>query len=203
MTVMKETALQVLRAKLKRGRVYRREDLARWSNSVDRHLATLLELGVLKKLRQGLYSYPKQSVFGEVPPEDKELVRAFLKTNDFLLVSPNLYNSMGLGATQLYNSTLVYNHKRHGRFQLNNRWFEFRLVHYPLPNKLTEDFLLVELMNHPEMLAEERSIVEKKVAEKVRIWEPARLRKAVRSYSLETGKKAFQYLMSSHGTATS
>ena len=39
---MEMTALQALRAKLKRGRVYRREDLARLSNSVDRHLAALL-----------------------------------------------------------------------------------------------------------------------------------------------------------------
>jgi hypothetical protein len=200
---METTALQALRAKLKRGRVYRREDLARLSNSVDRHLAALLDLGVLRKLRQGLYACPKRSVFGEVPPEDKELVRAFLKTDDFLLVSPNVYNSMGLGSTQLYNSTLVYNHKRHGKFQFNNRWFEFRQVHYQLPKKLTEDFLLVELMNHPDMLAEERPLVERRVVDRVRMWEPSRLRKAVRSYSLETGKKAFQQLLGPHGAAVS
>jgi len=194
---METSALQALRAKLKRGRVYRREDLAQWSKSVDRHLAALLELGVLKKLRQGLYVCPKRSVFGEVPPDDRELVRAFLKTDDFLLVSPNVYNSMGLGATQLYNTTLVYNHKRHGRFQLNNRFFEFRQVHYSLPKRLTEDFLLVELMNHPELLAEERPLVERKVVDRVKAWEPSRLRKAVRAYSIETGKKAFQQVLQS------
>jgi hypothetical protein len=38
------------------------------------------------------------------------LVESFLKDSDFLMVKPNLYNTLGLGLTQLYNTTWVYNH---------------------------------------------------------------------------------------------
>jgi hypothetical protein len=48
---------------LQAGRVYRREDLARLSNAVDRHLNELVSTGLLKKLAQGLYYAPKQSNF--------------------------------------------------------------------------------------------------------------------------------------------
>ena len=59
------------------GQVYRREDLARWSNAVDRHLRQLVEEGTLTKLAGGLYAYPKQTVFGKAPAEDDELVALF------------------------------------------------------------------------------------------------------------------------------
>jgi hypothetical protein len=53
---------------LQAGRVYRREELARLSNAVDRHLNELVSTGMLKKLAQGLYYAPKQSNFGPLPP---------------------------------------------------------------------------------------------------------------------------------------
>ena len=40
---------------------------------------------------------------------------AFLRDKDFLVFSPSAYNTLGLGTTQLYNRTLVYNHKPTGR----------------------------------------------------------------------------------------
>jgi hypothetical protein len=42
----------------------------------------------------------------------------------FLLTSPNAYNTLGVGTTQLYDKTVVYNHKRHGHFMLapSLRW---------------------------------------------------------------------------------
>jgi len=118
--------LEQLKRHLRPGRVYRRADLAQWSKSVDRHARELVDQGVLQKLRNGLYYYPKASAFGRVPPDEKELVRTFLKEDDFLLTSPNAYNALGVGTTQLYNSRVVYNHKRHGRFTLGGKPFEFR-----------------------------------------------------------------------------
>jgi hypothetical protein len=106
---------------LKAGRVYRREDLARLSTAVDRHLRELVATGKLKKLAQGLYHAPKQSSFGPLPPADEQVVGGFLRDKDFLVFSPSAYNAVGLGTTQLYNRTLVYNHKRHGVFRLGNR----------------------------------------------------------------------------------
>ncbi|RYG31935.1 hypothetical protein EON81_21775, partial [bacterium] len=38
--------------------------------------------------------------------------------NRFLVTSPNAYNTLGVGTTQLYNKKTVYNHKRHGNFTL-------------------------------------------------------------------------------------
>src|SRR6185369_6010093 len=98
---------------LRAGKVYRREDFIALSNSVDRHVRELLHDGSLKKLAQGLYYAPRQSAFGLLPPDDRELVRAFLRDDHFLIFSPVGYNSLGLGTTQLYNTTIVYNHKRH------------------------------------------------------------------------------------------
>ncbi|MEI9899953.1 MAG: hypothetical protein WDN31_07155 [Hyphomicrobium sp.] len=45
----------------------------------------------------------------------------------FLLTAPNAYNSLGVGTTQLYDMTVVYNHKRHGAFTLGSRRFDFRV----------------------------------------------------------------------------
>jgi hypothetical protein len=81
----------------------------------------------LKKLSGGLYAAPKETAFGPAPAADKEVVSAFLKDDPSLLASPNAYNSLGVGTTQLYDKTVVYNHKRHGEFQLGNRTFALRM----------------------------------------------------------------------------
>ena len=141
--------------KLKPGTVYRREQLAHFSNAVDRHLEVLVRDGTLQKLGTGLYYVPEQSVFGAVPPREEVLVQSFLKDDDFLMTTPNLYNSLGVGTTQLYNLRVVYNHKRHGEFTLGNRTFDFR-VKPRFPKKLSTEFLLVELVNNLEELAEDK-----------------------------------------------
>ena len=83
------TKLEELKKHLKPGHAYRRADLARWSTSVDRHLKQLVESGTLKKLSGGLYAYPKDTVFGQAPAKDSDVVNAFLKDDRFLLASPN------------------------------------------------------------------------------------------------------------------
>jgi hypothetical protein len=80
---VRNTALGRLRSLLKKGHVYRREDLLGDSNAVDRHLKQLVNAGDLEKLAQGLYYVPKSSAFGRVPPKDDELVEAFLKDENF------------------------------------------------------------------------------------------------------------------------
>src|SRR5258708_40374441 len=115
------TKLQELKKHLRPGEVYRREDLARWSTAVDRHLKELQDDGTLTKLAGGLYVYPKDTVFGKAPAEDDKLVGTFLKDRRFLLASPNAYNSLGVGTTQLYDKTVVYNHQRPGLFSLGRR----------------------------------------------------------------------------------
>jgi hypothetical protein len=53
--------LDQLKKHLRPGRVYRRAELAQWSKSVDRHARELVGQGVLQKLQNGLYYYPKHS----------------------------------------------------------------------------------------------------------------------------------------------
>ena len=55
---------------LRAGHVYRREDLARLSNAVDRHLQQLLEEGRLKKVSGGVYMAPRKTRFGAAPQVD-------------------------------------------------------------------------------------------------------------------------------------
>ncbi len=71
--------LDELKKHLKCGRVYCRSDLVKWSKSVDRHLEALVEERALQKLSQGLYYFPKESAFGNTPPEEETLIKSFLK----------------------------------------------------------------------------------------------------------------------------
>ena len=183
-----DSALERLRSCLKKGHVYRREDLLSDSNAVDRHLKQLLEAGDLEKLAQGLYYAPKSSAFGRVPPKDEDLVEAFLKDENFLLLSPNSYNSMGLGTTQLYNKTVVYNHKRHGLFKLGNRNFEFRMKPR-FPKKVDKEFLLVDLLNNLDSLAEDKDAILVNTEQQLDKFEVSKLLKTVSAYGAARTKK--------------
>jgi len=175
--------------------VYRRAELEQWSTAVDRHLQRLVEDGVFTKLSGGLYYYPKKTVFGPAPAEDEKLVQAFLKDDRFLITSPNLYNSLGVGTTQLYNEMVVYNHKRHGLFQLGGREFRFALKpHFPL--RPTEEFLLVDLVNNVTKLAEDQEALLSKVLIKARRTDRRLLKKAVQEYGGVRAKKFFEKALS-------
>lgn len=179
-----------LKKHLKRGGVYRRNDLAKWSNSVDRHLTELVNDGTLQKLSQGLYYYPKETAFGVAPPDEKILVRSFLKDGNFLLTSPNDYNRLGVGTTQLYNKRVVYNHKRHGELELGGRKFFFHLKPR-FPKEVTQEFLLVDLVNNLDTLAEDTKEVLSKVQSKAKTMDVQKLRQNVTAYGGVRAKKVF------------
>lgn len=188
------STLTQLKKHLSEGHVYRRNDLIKWSKSVDRHLKALLDDGTLNKLRQGVYHFPKKSAFGNTPPEEQRLVRAFLKDDRFLLTSPNVYNSLGVGTTQLYNKRVVYNHKRSGEFKLGNRSFIFRIKPY-FPKKATEEFLVVDLVNNLKDLDEDQEAIMKKLLHKIRTMNKPRLGRAVREYGGATAQRIFEPLL--------
>jgi hypothetical protein len=179
--------LQEFRKHLKEGKVYRRAELAVWSTAVDRHLSMLVKEGVLQKLSPGLYYLPKRTVFGAAPPDEEILVKSFLKDDKFLLTSPNVYNRLGVGTNQLYNKRVVYNHKRHGEFRLGGRTFFFH-CRQRFPTRLTQEFLLVDLVNNLKDLAEDQNEVLNKVTVKARTMDPKKLRSAVRSYGNNKAK---------------
>lgn len=182
------TTLQEIKTHLNPGKVYRRADIEKWSNAVDRHLNQLQEEKALFKLSGGMYYCPKESPFGPVPPSDDELVKAFLKDDRFLLMTPNAYNCLGVGTTQLYNETIVYNHKRHGVYLLGKRSFRFVLKHH-FPLDLSEEFLLVDLVNHIDQLAEDRDRILNLVKTKAQLMNQEHLKDALLHFGGVRAKK--------------
>lgn len=188
-------SLDNLKKRLRPGQVYRRADLEKWSKSVDRDLAKLVENGTLAKVSRGLYVFPKMSRFGVLPPQPEKLVKAFLKDDDFLLTSPNDYNSLGLGTTQLYNVQFVYNHKRHGRFELEGQVFDFKMK-ARFPKKATTEFLLVELVNNLKNLAEDHEKLLQRVRVKAPQMNTRRLATAVKKFAKVSTRKVFEEALS-------
>lgn len=186
--------LRKLKRHLRRGSVYRRSDLERWSSSVDRHLKQLLTEGTLQKMSQGVYYYPKETVFGAAPPNESALVRSFLKDDEFLITSPNAYNALEVGTTQLYNKRVVYNHKRHGEFDLGGRKFFFHMKP-KFPKNLSPEFLLVDLVNNLDTLAEDKEMVLSKAKEKAGKLDLAKLKRTVSAYGGAKAKKVFSSVL--------
>jgi hypothetical protein len=186
--------MQLLREHINQGEVYRRSDLEYYSTAIDRHLSQLTKDGTLIKINQGLYYAPKQSKFGAVPPDDRQVVACFLKDEDFLLISPNTFNSLGLGLTQLYNTTWVYNHKRKGEFQLNGKTFEFKLKS-SFPKIITREYLLVDLLNNLENLAEDQSQLINKLTNNLPNFNTEALMKATQQYGTCKTKRTLKLIL--------
>jgi hypothetical protein len=172
------------------GKVYRREDLQPFSSSVDRELQRLVAAGTLRKLAQGLYFKPRKNVFGEVPPEEKDLLAAFLRDKNFLSFNPSVYNSLRLGTTQLYNKTVVYNHKRHGQFELDRRVYDFRVKHrFPKPAQVSPEFLLVDMLNNLAELAEDEALILDQAQRRLDSFDQKQLRKMLAEYGSSATKR--------------
>jgi len=186
--------MEALKQYIKPGRVYRRSDLEFHSTAIDRQLGELTKAGVLKRLRQGLYYAPKESKFGSVPPEDKELVEGFLKDRNFLLLSPNAYNSLGLGTTQLYNSTWVYNHKRRGEFKLNGMNFQFKMKS-SFPKNLNVEYLVVDMLNNLHELAEDPTSIVTAFQRKIQSYNASTLINMAQLYGSGETKKMIRSAM--------
>lgn len=196
--------LENLKSQLKSGQVYRRAELSQWSKAIDRHLAQMVKDGTLEKLSAGVYYCPKKTAFGDVPPEDHLLVQTFLKDDRFLLMTPNAYNALGVATTQLYRETVVYNRKRHGKFTLGGRVFDFKMKPY-FPETATAEFLLVDLVNNLQGLAEDGEHVLSMALEKARCYERENFLNVVHTYGSIRAKKYFSQALGensfAHGTA--
>lgn len=179
---------------INQGEVYRRSDLEYYSTAIDRQLAQLIKGGQLVKLNQGLYYAPMQSKFGVVPPDDHLLIERFLKDEDFLLISPNVFNTLGLGLTQLYNTMWVYNHKRKGELTLNGKTFEFKIKN-AFPQKVDREYLLVELLNNLESLAEDKTQIVDKLTKNVLSFNMNALMKVTQQFGNGTTKRIIKLIV--------
>ena len=175
------SALNELKKRLRPGQVYRRQDLKKWSTAVDRHVRQLVDEGRLKKVSGGVYMTPRKTRYGMAPAAMEKMVEAFLKDDRFLVVSPSAYNGLGVGTTQLYNEPVVYNLKRHGRFELGGRFYDFRKKP-SVPAKLTQEVLLVDLLQNLDRLAENKAEVLPRALRRAREMNPSHLAKAARDF---------------------
>jgi hypothetical protein len=139
---------------LEPGRVYRTRDLARWSANAPRLARRLVREGALVPLAQGLFVHPKRGRFGEVPPSDEELMRRFVEDTPFVFTGPERWNALGLGTTALFATSLVYNTKRTGTFELGGRRFVLRRVAFP--ENPPREWFVIDLLEHADQAAASR-----------------------------------------------
>ncbi len=187
---MGATPEELLAKWMKPGRVYRRMELTSLSPKLSRDLGNLLREKVLVHAARGLYYRPEKTKVGPLPASPKELVRAFLNDDEFLLTSLDAYNSLGLGLTQLYNETIVYNRKRHGQFVLDGRRFSFRRPRN-FPETLSREFLFVDVLNNRSELLEDTSQLEQRLAARVKELDLDKLLFCARHYGKVSTKKFF------------
>lgn len=184
---------QNLLSTLTPGTVFRRKELLPFTHSVGRDLKTLEEDGKLKRLSMGLYYYPKHSSFGGVlPPDEKELVEAFLNDSRFLVVPPNKYNKLGLGLTQLHNFAWVYNRKRFVDAYLGGLEYRFRRP-VDFPATLSTEYLLVDLLNNINEVGEDADELKTRVKTKLPEFDKEKVLENTKLY----GKVAAQHFFES------
>ncbi|MBL7750402.1 MAG: hypothetical protein JNN29_03415 [Chitinophagaceae bacterium] len=111
-----------------------------------------------------------------------------------MVTSPSDYNTLGVGTTQLYNERRVYNQKRHGTYKLGNR--QFRFIRRPfVPNELTKEFLLVDLVNNLHKLEEDQPALLENVKRKVKEMNRNILVQLVQDFGTIGTKKIFAPLL--------
>lgn len=179
---------ELLLSKMKQGQVYRRSDLARFTSAVDHYLDRLVKKNKVVKVSHGLYLRPKTSAFGAVPPDEQALVKTFLKGDRFLVNSFNNYNQLGLGLTQLYRYSIVYNYKRFGEFELGGKKFFFKRVS-KFPNQLSKEYLLVDMLNNLKELAESKTSVFENLKNKKENFNKKKILSMAKAYGRPRTKK--------------
>ncbi len=168
---------------LQPGKVYRTAELTIWSANPTRLAARLVKRGELIRLRHGLFSAPRRSRFGAVPPSDKALLGALLDGSPYVVTGPPRWNALGLGATALFASTLVYNTRRSGVFELAGRRFRLRRVRFPEPP--TPEWFVIDLFNNVQQAGLSEEVLAKALARAVKAgrFDPDQLDLLAKTYS--------------------
>ena len=169
--------------RLEPGKVYRTRDLRPWGANPTRLARRLVEEGELRPLAHGLFYRPKHSRFGPVPPEDAEVVRGFLGSEDFVLTGPPYWNALGLGAQALFPVVLAYNRERSGEFRLGGRRYQLRRVRFP--SSPDREWYAVDLLEHHRMVGVSASRLESGLVVGLREhrFDPETLRRRAREFA--------------------
>lgn len=137
------------------GRVYRTRELRAFTANPTRWAKRLVEQGVLRQPHHGLYYAPVPTNFGLLGPTTAELLRAFLDGDDFLITGPYFWNALGLGTTQMFAVSLVYNRKHTGIMTVGGHRIWFRRVRFPSPPPL--EWFVVDLLHNERHMGEDTS----------------------------------------------
>ena len=161
---------------LKPGRVYRTQDLRRWGANPTRLAKRLVREGRLHQAAHGLFYVPASSRFGDAPPGEAVLLRAFLGGTAFVITGPPKWNALGLGSTAMFAATLVYNSRRTGDFTFDGRRFVLRRVLFP--KRPPPEWFVVDLLQHHEMAGVSLGEIRQRLIETLKQgrWNPRRLR---------------------------
>ena len=92
--------------------------------------------------------------FGPAPPDRRNLLRSFLDGGSFLITGPPVWNTLGLGSSQMFAHPLVYNRKRSGVFNLGGRTFDLRRVRFP--DHPTLEWFVVDLLENLALVCLDR-----------------------------------------------
>ena len=85
-------------------------------------------------------------------------MRAFLGTSRFLFTGPEKWNALGLGATAMFATALVYTgDKRTGTFQLGSRRYTLRRVAFP--KSPPAEWFVVDLFENAERAGVSRDVL--------------------------------------------
>lgn len=189
-----DTVLEKMSKLLVQGRVYRRSDFTTVSSNVDRNLKELVNRGELTKLQNGLYLRPRKTPFGEALADEDELLRKFLDDDHFVVYGPSMFNSLGLGTTQLYNEKVVFNRKRHGVMNLGGRTYTFYRWK-EAPKKLSKEFLLVEMFNRLDDLSENKDLVVSNLKKKLSEFNLLKLNNSLNRFGTKSTQKKLKSLI--------
>ncbi|MBI5630079.1 MAG: hypothetical protein HY921_04255 [Elusimicrobia bacterium] len=182
------------------GCVYRREELEGVSKSLSRDLKGLIESRKLLRVGPGIYCRPRKNVIGLTPPKHRDVIRVFLRTDDFLITSYNWFTNLGLGLTQMYNCDLVYNHKRGGYFVLGNLRYHFRVIR-AYPKKLSIEYLVVDLLNHVRKLPDDTGRAVKNLPSNMNRFNRKKLSTCLERYGNFHAKRILGPMLRSNGSA--
>lgn len=155
-----------LPAALTPGKLYRTRELASFSANPTRWARRLAEQGILQQAAHGIYYLPKQTRFGPAAPTERELLRALLGDDEFLITGSPAWTVLDLGMTGLLMVTLVYNPYRTGEFTLDGGRYWLRRVRYPRPP--TAEWFVVDAFENHRMVGADPARMERLLARHVR-----------------------------------
>jgi hypothetical protein len=180
---------------LRPGGVYRTRDLHEWGTNAPRLAKRLVAEKKLVPLARGLFVHEKTGRFGAVPPDDAEVMRAFLRDTSFIFTGPERWNALGLGSTAVFAMPLVYNKKRTGVVELGGRPFTLRRVAFP--EKPSAEWYVVDLIEHADEAGVARSELQRTLKQALarNKFDRAKLQAMANTYATKATKDVLESAM--------